>query len=198
MPYPSTKVHQIHYTEIQKDDLTVVEMIAISTEDGRILFYSSNDFIKENTAHAKARSGPPSLRMRGELGGSKHGQVGRIKDFEILSLTKASSSYETTVVISGGSDGLIRLWRLNKALFDRDEHAKIEPGGIEGEQSEDLGSQVGTEARSMSGPIPTAGEVIGSYDTGSRITCLKAFVMLDMAKHGGGHSGSDNALQEEL
>jgi protein MAK11 len=151
MPEPRTKVHQLHYvTTSVGDDNSVM---AISTEDGRILFYSTspNDLISPPAVEGKD-SPLASAKLIAYLGGKEAGIPGRIKDFTILKVEEGKT--RNLLIVGGSSDGSIRLWRLSSA---------------------DLNSHGGKDAKQT-------GDLLGVYETGNRITCLKAFVMLQHAE----------------
>lgn len=106
LPSPISKVHQIHYITLPGDDAYV---LAISTEDGRIIFYSTTAPRKtkaeesENDVPGKTKK-PDSKEKEdadgnesekggididnpivlGHVGGREMGMVGRVKDFVIL------------------------------------------------------------------------------------------------------------------
>ena len=67
------------YVNITK---TAVNQLAVSTEDGRILFYAADrpESIKENIDTSEIDS-IPSARLVAQLGGKEQGVAGRIKDF---------------------------------------------------------------------------------------------------------------------
>lgn len=161
VPEPKTKVHQLCYITTPDDDDTSV--MAISTEDGRILFYSTapEDLTSAPTAEG-INSSLPSARLIAYLGGEKAGVSGRIKDFTILKTEVGEIG--SLVIVGGSSDGSIRLWRLSSA---------------------DLSSR---------GPkdVKQVGNLLGMYETANRITCLKAFVMLQRAQ------GDDDALEADI
>ncbi|KAF8449869.1 WD40-repeat-containing domain protein [Terfezia claveryi] len=107
LPSPISKVHQIQYVTLPGDDAYV---LAISTEDGRILFYSTTAPRKtkaeesENDAPGKTKKPNPreekedadgnesekggndidNAIVLGHVGGREMGMVGRVKDFVIL------------------------------------------------------------------------------------------------------------------
>ena len=148
-PDPRTKIHQMCYVQVAEEDDP--QLLAMSTEDGRILFYST---ISKDLSTAEAvgdKDTPlPSAKLIAQLGGKDSGVAGRIKDFAVLSLGEGVS--KELLVVTGGSDGAIRVWRL---------------------LSKDLVSH--------SGAARQVGQLLGTYETGNRITCLKAFVMLPEA-----------------
>lgn len=147
LPQPLTKLHQIGYVSIPNGSKEEKSILAVSTEDGRILFYGSDSPTQSSTnGTSEDDTSIPDATLYAQVGGKTVGFTNRIKDFEILSLPS-----KDMVAITASSDGTIRIIRLlatslTKAL------------------QEEKPTQLGT--------------VIGTYETGSRITCLKAFVML--------------------
>ena len=135
LPNPRTKIHQIKYIDLDPSSERGEEVLAVSTEDGRIIFFSPK---KLQTA-----DGIPYGEAVGQLGGRKSGLQGRIKDFEILTVGD-----QGFLIVTGGSDGIVRVWWL---------------------RGKDLSSQESST---------DVGKLLGFYETGNRITCLRAFVML--------------------
>ncbi|KAF8426421.1 WD40-repeat-containing domain protein [Tirmania nivea] len=107
LPSPIAKVHQIHYVTLPGDDAYV---LAISTEDGRIIFYSTTAPRKPK-AQEPGNAAPGKIKksnsketiedvdrndseqdgndidnpiVLGHVGGREMGMVGRVKDFVIL------------------------------------------------------------------------------------------------------------------
>jgi protein MAK11 len=152
LPEPKTKLHQLCYITTSEDADTSV--MAISTEDGRILFYSTSpdDLIAAAVVQGKEAQ-LPSARLIASLGGKDADISGRIKDFTVLKLEEGKGDF---VIVGGSSDGSIRLWSLS---------------------SNDLKSQEKNKVKQI-------GKLMGTYKTDNRITCLKAFVMLSAAEGG--------------
>lgn len=102
-----TKVHQFFYITVDEEaDLTLV---AVATEDGRVLFFSTkdDDLTKANDDDVKQL---PTAKLVAQLGGKEAGVSGRIKDFVVV---KSSTDASTLYVAGGSSDGRVRLWRLS-------------------------------------------------------------------------------------
>lgn len=177
LPQPLTKLHQIAYLSIPNDSepKSSATILAVSTEDGRILFYNTDKLAAPAASSSSSINGKstgvevspatstPDAALRGQIGGKTAGIAGRIKDFEVLvvpSSTQPSSSPHDNgfIVVTAGSDGSIRLFSLT---------------------SQDLGRKV----KEGQAP-PQIGTLVGAYETGSRITCLKAFVMLPAQRVG--------------
>jgi len=121
------------------------DILAISTEDGRILLYSTTP-VSETNGASKVANTIPSATYIGQLGGPELGIAGRIKDF--MMLERPGDSSQSLIVVTVGSDGVIRLWIIEKEEINSD------------------------------GVNKQLGRLLGMYETGSRVTCMKAFVML--------------------
>ena len=94
-PDRPTKIHQMRFASVANSNY-----LALSTEDGRILFYDTSS-VEEVSEGSKQL---PQLSCVAQLGGEAAGVSGRIKDFEVL------NSPGFTIFITAGSDGAIRLW----------------------------------------------------------------------------------------
>lgn len=151
------------------------EVLALSTEDGRILFYPGNASMRPDATAAATKSDAPMCEAIGQLGGIARGLGGRIKDFEIL----ASPISKNWIIITGSSDGTIRLWEIHQAelygkLLNREASSEIEVDREANEKTSDT--------KEASAPLlkkNQIGRLLGTYETTNRITCLKAFVMID-------------------
>lgn len=124
------------------------DVLVISTEDGRVLFYST-----ATGDNAQTDDDTPSAQLLAYAAGKEAGQTTRVKAFEIL---KPSAWKDQYLMITCGSDGAIRLWELDVARltnFLKSDNKKSET-------------------------VPSISTLIGAYETRSRLTCLAAFVML--------------------
>jgi protein MAK11 len=131
---------------MQVDEEEDVQILAISTEDGRILFYSTRPADLTTTKAVEGKDAPlPSAKLVAQLGGKDAGLSGRIKDFTILDIGEGSS--KEFIIPAASSDGALRIWKISAS---------------------DL----------TSGKVKQVGKLLGMTETGNRITCLKAFVML--------------------
>ncbi|EXJ59398.1 uncharacterized protein A1O5_12279 [Cladophialophora psammophila CBS 110553] len=158
LPEPLTKLHQIHYQSIPSDlgEGAPNTLLALSTEDGRILFYDTDKISPHSACEESSNDQPgrpfiPDATLVATVGGNSAGFTTRIKDFEILFLPPNAHGQNDMAIIAASSDGTIRVILL-------------------------LLSEVLAASKSKK-PVQ-AGIVIGTYETGNRITCLKAFVML--------------------
>lgn len=144
-------------------------MLAVSTEDGRLLFYSTSLPVNAGTSNVTSKPDTPVCEAIGQLGGIAEGLASRIKDFEILQ----SPHSKNRIIVAGSSDGAIRLWKLDGTDLRR------KP--LKHEESSE--TEVGSPANGhTTAPLPQTqqvGQLLGTYEAGNRITCLTAFVMIE-------------------
>lgn len=148
VPSPRTKIHQMHYLPSNDGSNTLL----VSTEDGRVLVHDTSSTIPSENAEGKEEI--PSSKLIAQIGGPAAGITGRIKDFEILPYSTTDMS--KYLVITGSSDGAVRLWLINAPELKV--VAKSEKGS-------------GFTANQI-------GRLLATYSTGTRITCLKAYPMI--------------------
>ncbi|KAL6709743.1 Protein mak11 [Coniothyrium glycines] len=147
VPMPRTKIHQMHYLPSSDHQATLL----VSTEDGRILLYDTEATSASNAGDAEVKKDDiPSSRLIAQIGGPAAGLTGRVKDFEVLSLSLC-----TFLIVAGSSDGTVRFWSLHMQELEQGADAEKEKGFS----------------------APQVGKLLGSYSTSTRITCLKAFSM---------------------
>ncbi|KAF2403185.1 WD40 repeat-like protein, partial [Trichodelitschia bisporula] len=157
-PNPQTKLHQIQFL-----NNGLPHTLAASTEDGRILFYDINE------TTAPVDSTPPPAQSENVKSKAKP-DIPPCRLVAILGGTDAGTSGrikdfvflslpggERCLVVTGSSDGAVRVWLL--AIAD----VKGEIGG--------------------GGPVQV-GRLLGTYETGRRITCLTGFVLLGREEGG--------------
>lgn len=148
LPTPRTKVHQMHYLPSEDGPNTLL----VSTEDGRILLYDTSATAPSENAEPKKEE-MASSKLIAQIGGPAAGITGRIKDFEVLPYSATDKS--SYLVVAGSSDGTVRLWLINAAELNS-----------------------GADAAKGSGfTANQIGRLLGTYSTGTRITCLKAYPM---------------------
>ncbi|KAL1839694.1 hypothetical protein VTJ49DRAFT_1259 [Mycothermus thermophilus] len=161
-----TKVHEIRYVEVDQEREESV--LAVATEDGRVVFVSTakEDLVVPPAAAAKAgddgndkkkNNTPtvPAAKPLGQLGGKEAGVTGRVKDFVVLPVEDEDDGQRSFFIVTAGSDGRIRVWHLSAS----------ELGAAAG------GDKAGAEPKQV-------GKLLGAYETQNRITCLGAFIMI--------------------
>jgi protein MAK11 len=104
-----TKVHEMCYVETEGQGEETV--LAVSTEDGRVLFLST---ATEDLAEPPKDKTLPVAKLVGQLGGKKAGVSGRIKDFTVLPVEDGEGK-RSFFIVTASSDGQIRLWQLGAA-----------------------------------------------------------------------------------
>ncbi|KAL9120969.1 MAG: hypothetical protein Q9187_002478 [Circinaria calcarea] len=177
MPSPPSKVHQLHYIAREQPEDGCNDILAVSTEDGRLLLYS---IATSNTLPGEVcqeTSVIPTCEPLGQLGGVSSALTRRIKDFEVLRLPKVKSTLSQIIIVAGSSDGSIRLWSIIEKDLDFD---NVPSNGVRA--SDPITSMNANGALDgTNGPgephVRHIGQLLGTYQTGNRITCLKAFVM---------------------
>ncbi|KAI9724453.1 MAG: hypothetical protein M1812_000521 [Candelaria pacifica] len=176
LPSPQTKIHQLQYITPLSNATVGSDLLAVSTEDGRIIFFLATAVEVPPTDAAEKVNSPPSCLAIAQLGGKAVGVSGRIKEFEVLKPTGTELSAKALIIVAASSDGAIRLW-----IIDREE---LSPSS----SSQDLSSKTNSNtdgnantsesAKALGGASKQIGRLIGTYQTGgNRITCMKAFVM---------------------
>ena len=172
-PNPATRIHQLYYTTVADASDNPVEILAMSTDDGRLLFYNTNTYQYDGSSEALT-SDMPSCKALGQIGGAPLGLRGRIKDFEILRPPKS----HFLVIVTGGSDGAIRLWMCREAALQKKSSQSQRTSMKDVNQSTDNGTGTATcHTPPTLVDTPQIGELLATYEAGNRILCLRAFIM---------------------
>ncbi len=150
------------------------DKLAVSTEDGRILFFSTALTGESEGEYNKAKIAIPNAQVIGQIGGSPEDFQGRIKDFEILKLPAVEGSTGNLLIVAGSSGGLIRLWMLDPAQFVIGSANSTEPPNSHLNNSPNGKGEANALNLAL---LPQMGRLLGTYETGNRITCLKAYIM---------------------
>ncbi|KAL1874314.1 Protein mak11 [Diaporthe australafricana] len=146
MPDARTKIHEFGYVKVGAD--TEDTAFAVSTEDGRVLFFSTKVADLEHGEAPEGKATPlPRAKLVAQVGGKAAGVTGRVKDFKVVQSDDAPG---VLFITTASSDGKLRVWEL---------------------MWEGLTSKARKEA-------PQAGKLLGTHDTQNRITCMEAFVMI--------------------
>ncbi|KAI0166120.1 WD40-repeat-containing domain protein [Xylariaceae sp. FL1272] len=150
MPEPKRKIHQFCY--VATDSASESKLLAVSTEDGRIIFFSTSaEDLQTTVSSGKSDKVErlPVAKLVAEIGGKEAGVTGRIKDFTIC--RAKSKGKEELFIPAGSSDGKVRLFKVGV-----DELAEAQKA----ETSQKMGA------------------LLGTYDTQNRVTCMSAFKMI--------------------
>lgn len=100
-------MQRVKYADFSKDKDGSKELLTVSTDDGRVLFYST----KETSASSDSSTIPDAQLVR-QVGGKASSLPGRIKGFEILDMSNFDKWKGTYLLVTSGSDGVIRIWSL--------------------------------------------------------------------------------------
>jgi protein MAK11 len=155
--------------------VSTANSLSLSTEDGRIVFFDTST----TTLKGDTSSSIPAFLVTGQIGGSLVGVSSRIKEYSILPLLSTNQEEGTSsglLIVAGGSDGIVRIWSLmENELLD-------------------------TKAVSDCRVAIQVGNLLGSYETGNRITCLTGFIMAttfmeqcEVEKGDDEHTGSNDS-----
>jgi protein MAK11 len=150
MPDLKRKIHEFCYVSTDDEEGS---LLAVSTEDGKIMFFStkSEDLSEpEATGENKKQTKLSTAKFIAQLGGQDAGVTGRIKDFAMLRPTGDS---EDLFFACASSDGKVRVFRTSTSELNKARKSKKEA-------------------------TKQVGKLLGTYDTQNRITCLEAFVMI--------------------
>ena len=184
IPSPMTKVHQARYAVIHGLDNKAVELIAISTEDGRILMHSMDRITQGYDCGLDDPDTIPTLEPFGQI---KTGSGSRIKDFRII---VAPSSTRSVYVVSGSSDGAIHIHTLDakelisQSVTSNPMACRPSKGSNSIRQVTNVVQANGSEIES----IAQIGFLLGTYNTGRRITCIEAFMMQEAEEISANHA----------
>lgn len=153
MPSIKTKIHQSTYISLDGDDAPT--LLTVSTEDGRIIFFSTKEeHITKPGEDSNAILG--TARMVAQIGGQEDGVTGRIKEFTVV---RSELDPTTLYIVSGSSDGKVRLWTV-----DWEGLVALSVKEPEEEKQEKKDKPIGT--------------LVGTYETHNRITCMAAYLMI--------------------
>ena len=100
-------MQKVKYVDFSKEKDGSKELLTVSTDDGRVLFYST----KENSTTSDS-STIPDAQIVSQVGGKASGLPGRIKGFEILDMSNSGKWKGSHLLVTSGSDGIIRIWVL--------------------------------------------------------------------------------------
>lgn len=106
MPDARTKIHEFSYVKLDADSEATV--LAVSTEDGRILFFSTK---VDDLAAPEEDKKLPQAKLLAQMGGKAAGVSGRVKDFRVV---QAEETPDVWYIASASSDGKLRVWELTR------------------------------------------------------------------------------------
>ena len=157
---PNTKVHQMRYVKLPmrggNGEIELSEVLALATEDGRILFYSTSELTPSEDKEIQ------EITPIAQLGGLSVGMVMRIKDFKILHTKEGIEGY---FIATACSDGTLRVWLADPRSSSTGSSLAQTNGDANGKAADDVKE------------IPHYGTVLGIYETGRRITSMDGMVV---------------------
>jgi protein MAK11 len=154
-------------------------VLAASTEDGRILFWSTTHTEPSLQSAKPGQNGNggsylPSCVFIGQLGGQDGELSRRIKDFQLIPVVNEQDTTrsQSLIVTTAGSDGFVRLWVVNL-----EELISSNPENKTTDDAQEKSNGMVSNVRIGSQSPRQVGRLIGSYDTNNRITCLVGFLL---------------------
>ncbi|KAL8674704.1 MAG: hypothetical protein Q9168_000936 [Polycauliona sp. 1 TL-2023] len=105
---PPSKIHQIHYVDLGLDKVRYTTPLAISTEDGRVVFFAADS--RNNHDQDSQITSWPEI---GQVGSGVENFGSRIKDFEYLGVQGEHNTTGAPLIVTGSSDGVIGVWTLD-------------------------------------------------------------------------------------
>ncbi|KAL8843593.1 MAG: hypothetical protein Q9170_000097 [Blastenia crenularia] len=169
---PCSKIHQLHYMDPDINDQTHANILAVSTEDGRVVLFSTSLTHGGNAVTSNETNQIPRCRAIGEIGGKLGTLKSRVKDFEFLRVPESEPNRHASWMVTGSSEGTVRVWKLDLSVSMEDLHTSTDDTA---NRSEDANGDHG--GSNTAKPVPQVGLLLGEYETGNRIICLKAFIM---------------------
>ncbi|PSS03794.1 WD40-repeat-containing domain protein [Coniella lustricola] len=149
MPDSRTKVHKFAY--VQTDAAEEISTLAVGTEDGRIMFFSTATEDLDTEPRADSKTNVPRAKLLAFVGGKEAGVAGRVKDFKILQPENAPGVW---YIVTASSDGKLRVWELSAEDIKKPEKSDSDDN------------------------LKPAGKLLGTFETQNRITCVEAFIMI--------------------
>jgi len=103
----------------------------------------------------------------------------RIKDFEFLTPSGAEDRRTPSFIVTGGSDGSISIWSLARAELGKDTSHTNGSSAADSPKGSKINCKDKVANVSDMDMTHQVGKLLGTHDSGNRITCLKAFIMLN-------------------
>ena len=104
--------------------------------------------------------------------------VRRIKDFELLIPDPQDQFQTDAFVVTGSSDGSIRVWALSRSDFMKSTPKSNGTSDHDFSKVCAINGDHGNVQNSTESSTTQIGHMLGAFESGHRITCLKAFIML--------------------
>ncbi|KAI1134899.1 WD40 repeat-like protein [Hypoxylon sp. FL0543] len=168
MPDPRRKIHELSYVILNAESDS--SLLAVSTEDGKIMFFStrSEDLTPgKPPTEGKGKTSLPTAKLVAQVGGKEAGVLGRIKDFAVIRAF-GKDGKDSFVIPAGSSDGKLRIFKLAVAELEEARRSKT---------------------------TQTVGKLLGTYETQNRITCVEAFSMIPRPE---GVEDSEDEFEDEF
>ena len=150
-------------------------ILALSTEDGRFLFYDTRTEKLASVTNApgnvekNVENEIQSIPALGELAIPSAKARSRVKDFVILPIPTTPDAGPQVYICAACSDGRVHLFVVNPAHLRSD-------GRHDGIIDTSASMPNGSANLALEEQTRKVGKLLGTYETGHRITCLTAFL----------------------
>ncbi|KAJ2894154.1 Protein MAK11 [Zalerion maritima] len=161
---PDTRVSVHGAKYVTLNEETGEAVMAVATGDGRIMFFSTSE--DDLTEPEEGKGTLPKAKQVAQLGGRAVECTTRIKDFTIMEANEDEG--KVMFITTGSSDGSIRVWRTS--------HAELRSAAKDEKQPKQIA------------------ELLGTYNTENRITCLESFIMIPLPE--GVEESEDEDLED--
>lgn len=119
-----TKVHEFAYVKL--DAQTEASALAVATEDGRVMFFSTAKEDLDTEKREDSRLDLPRAKLLAQFGGKDAGIAGRVKDFKVVQAENAPGVW---YIVTASSDGTLRVWELSREDLGAKKGDKAKPAG---------------------------------------------------------------------
>ena len=130
LPQPLTKIHQMKYLELPSRSGFPSEVLVVSTESGKLLFYSIKN--QDVGTEVGNQHGIEDAELLYSLNGAEAGTTGRIKDFKIIQPRGDGKEAAYVIATTAGSDGSIKIWSISTESISKTHDEFVEPARLIG------------------------------------------------------------------
>jgi protein MAK11 len=213
VPEPRSKIHQLFYTEMDETD---TQLLAVSAEDGRVLFYSTRQADLITASSENGKEVPlPSARLVAQLGGKDAGQenwgkfgkqVWRKKWEAKVKGDEGKAVSEVSEASQDEAEKQAELQWVTKFSTRIKDFAMLSVGkGVSkcffiltasSDGALRIWKLLAKDLAPNTGEAKQVGMLLGTYETPNRITCMQAFVMLPSKDESDDDFGQFNEVED--
>lgn len=120
-----TKIHEFAYVKL--DPETDASILAVATEDGRVLFLSTAPEDLDTEHDSESKTTLPRAKLLAQVGGKDAGITSRVKDFKVV---QAEGTPGVWYVVTASSDGKLRVWGLSRENLESKNGDEVKAAGM--------------------------------------------------------------------